>query len=96
MSFESSYLVDNQLLLVIDTPFLRGVFLLLNSGIQTAVMRKLFLLITGALLDIASVAQTPESPDRIYGALFHDVQMSRVFPMEKPLWTAFPNAIRKK
>lgn len=26
MSFESSYLVDNQLLLVIDTPFLRGVF----------------------------------------------------------------------
>ena len=53
-------------------------------------MRKLFLLITGALLDIASVAQTPESPDRIYGALFHDVQMSRVFPDGKTFVDCVP------
>jgi alpha,alpha-trehalase len=65
-------------------------FLSLISSLQTAVMRKLILLIICALYSIATEAQVILSPDKIYGALFHDVQMNRVFPDGKTFVDCIP------
>src|SRR5687768_3250097 len=53
-------------------------------------MRKLFWLITIVVCSLPAIAQAPASPDRIYGALFHDVQMNRVFADGKTFVDCIP------
>ena len=55
-------------------------------------MKKNFILLTGFIFYlIASVAQTPvATPDKIYGDLFRDVQMSKVFPDGKTFVDCIP------
>src|SRR5687767_13041404 len=54
-------------------------------------MRKLYLLATCLVVSFsATVAQAPASPDHIYGTLFHDVQMNKVFPDGKTFVDCIP------
>jgi len=55
-------------------------------------MKKNFILLTGFIFYlIASVAQAPvATPDKIYGDLFRDVQMSKVFPDGKTFVDCIP------
>ena len=55
-------------------------------------MKKNFILLTGFIFYlVASVAQTPvATPDKIYGDLFRDVQMSKVFPDGKTFVDCIP------
>lgn len=46
----------------------------------------------GLLFCSSIFAQMPATPDKIYGKLFHDVQMAKVFPDQK----TFPDCIPKK
>jgi len=54
-------------------------------------MKPFFVLFTLAA-GLSATAQTPASPAKIYGKLFHDVQMAPVFPDQK----TFPDAVPKK
>lgn len=54
-------------------------------------MRKLYLLAACLVVSFSStVAQAPASPDHIYGTLFHDVQMNKVFPDGKTFVDCIP------
>ena len=54
-------------------------------------MTKLYVFVTGFLFSFFTLtAQAPSSPDKIYGALFHDVQMNRVFPDGKTFVDCIP------
>ncbi|MEO5684210.1 MAG: alpha,alpha-trehalase TreA [Chitinophagaceae bacterium] len=45
--------------------------------------KQFLLLLSYSLFIIKLPAQTPATPDKIYGKLFHEVQMSRIFPDSK-------------
>ncbi|MGC3979195.1 MAG: alpha,alpha-trehalase TreA [Paludibacteraceae bacterium] len=57
-------------------------------------MRRKSILITGSIFLLLACAngQAPLTPDKIYGRLFHDVQMARIFPDSK----TFADCIPKK
>ncbi|MEP7278493.1 MAG: alpha,alpha-trehalase TreA [Bacteroidota bacterium] len=46
-------------------------------------MKKACILLASCWLVIQSFAQAPATPDKMYGRLFHDVQMARIFPDSK-------------
>ena len=54
-------------------------------------MKPFFVLFTLAA-GLSATAQPPASPAKIYGKLFHDVQMAPVFPDQK----TFADAVPKK
>lgn len=53
-------------------------------------MKKEILLLACCWLAVKSFAQGPATPDKIYGRLFHDVQMSRIFPDSKTFVDCIP------
>jgi len=55
-------------------------------------MRKKVFFITCCIFAVKSFAQPPATPDKLYGRLFHDVQMARIFPDSK----TFADCIPKK
>ena len=55
-------------------------------------MKKESILLVCCAMALISSAQLPSTPDKIYGRLFHDVQMARLFPDSK----TFADAIPKK
>jgi len=52
--------------------------------------KKNILLISCCLFVLKSFAQLPATPDKVYGRLFHDVQMARVFPDSKTFVDCIP------
>lgn len=53
-------------------------------------MKREIILLVCCFLAIRSVAQSPATPDKIYGRLFHDIQMSRIFPDSKTFVDCIP------
>jgi len=43
-------------------------------------MKKLFLCLLVSWQFVCAIAQPPATPDKIYGELFRDVHVSKVFP----------------
>ena len=52
--------------------------------------KTLFSLLTFALLQGTLIAQSADAPDKIYGQLFTDVQMNRIFPDNKTFVDCIP------
>src|SRR3954468_7568592 len=53
-------------------------------------MKKLSLLVVMQFVLLTLFAQTPKTPDQIYGQLFVDVQMNRIFPDNKTFVDCVP------
>ena len=53
-------------------------------------MKREIILLVCCFLAIRSDAQSPATPDKIYGRLFHDIQMSRIFPDSKTFVDCIP------
>jgi alpha,alpha-trehalase len=47
---------------------------------QLPFMKKMYAGFIGLFVFIAAIAQQTATPDQLYGGLFHDVQMARIFP----------------
>lgn len=53
-------------------------------------MKKITLLLAGMVITLMAVAQLPSPPDKIYGDLFREVQMNRIFPDGKTFVDCIP------
>src|SRR6476646_11086430 len=53
-------------------------------------MKKLSLLVVMQLMLLTVFAQAPKTPDQIYGQLFVDMQMNRIFPDNKTFVDCIP------
>src|SRR5215218_5738224 len=84
----SVWLPYNNILLVNVTALLCGAFF--NLAGANATMRKVLLHFLAFFFASVTIAQTVATPDNIYGGLFQDVQLARIFPDNKTFVDCVP------